>query len=86
MYFIFKLLKLVGKFFSLSISNMATLDFKLAKSIFLANFDAWAPVAFFNAVFVAELINLTQLSVFLLKILVLENINSIILCLYQSSY
>ena len=40
MYFIFKLLKLVGKFFSLSIANMATLDFKLAKSIFLANFDA----------------------------------------------
>ena len=32
---LFKLLKLVEAFFSLSISNLSTLDFKLAKSTFL---------------------------------------------------
>ena len=36
---LFKLLKLVETVFSFSIYNLSTLDFKLAKSSFLANFD-----------------------------------------------
>ena len=41
------MLKLVGTFFSLSISNLPSSDFKSAKSNFLANFDVSTPVAFF---------------------------------------
>ena len=36
---LFRLFKLVGIFFNLSISILSTLDFKLAKVNFLANFD-----------------------------------------------
>ena len=43
----------VGTFFSLSMSNLSTLDFKLAKSTFLANLDVSTPVAFFKSAFVA---------------------------------
>ena len=62
-------------FFNLSISNLSSSDFKLVKSTFLANLDASTSVAFFKSTF------------FLQNILVLENIHSLILCLfYQSSY
>ena len=44
---LFKLLKLVGTFFSLSISNLSTSDFTLAKSTFLAKDYVSIPVAFF---------------------------------------
>ena len=42
-----KSLKLVGKFFSLSMSYLSTSGFKLAKSIFLAKDDVSIPDAFF---------------------------------------
>ena len=50
---LFKLLKLVRKLSSLSISNLSTIDSKLAKSAFLiSNFsaksDVSTPVAFLN--------------------------------------
>ena len=38
---------------NLSISNLSTLHFKFAKSIFLANFDVSTPVPFFKSPFVA---------------------------------
>ena len=41
------MLKLAGIFFNLSISYLSTLDFKLAKSTFLANFDVSTPVVVF---------------------------------------
>ena len=44
-----KLLKLFGTFFDLSISNSFTLDFKLAKSVFLAKDDVSAPIAFLKS-------------------------------------
>ena len=50
---LFKLLKSVGRFFSLSISNLSTLDFKLAKSTFLANVYVSTPVVFFKSAIVA---------------------------------
>ena len=50
-----KLVKLVREFFNLSISNLSTLDFKLAKSTYLDNFVVSAPVAFFKSVFVEQL-------------------------------
>ena len=50
---LFKLLKLLGTFFNLLISNLSTLDFKLAKPTFLAHFDITTPVAFFKSDFVA---------------------------------
>ena len=40
---------------NLSISNLSTLDFSLAKSLFLANFNLPIPVAFFKPGFVALL-------------------------------
>ena len=43
--FLAKLLKLIGMFISLSISNFSALDFKFAKSNFSANLSA--PAAFF---------------------------------------
>ena len=49
------MLKLVETFFSLSISNLSILDFKLAKSTFLAKDDVSIPVSFFKSVFVAYL-------------------------------
>ena len=48
-----KLLKSVGTFFNLSISNLSTLYFRLAKSTFLAYFDVSTPVAFFKSAFAA---------------------------------
>ena len=48
---LYKFLKLVGTFFSLPISNLATLDFNLAKATFLAKHDVSIPVAFFKSVF-----------------------------------
>ena len=47
---LFNLLKLVWTFFSLSISNLSTLDFKLAQSTFLAKDYVSIPVAFFKSV------------------------------------
>ena len=44
------MLKSLGIFFNLSISKLSTLDFKLAKSTFLANFDVSTPAAFFNRI------------------------------------
>ena len=46
------MLKLLGTFLNLSISSLPTLDFKLAKSTFLANYDVSTPVAFFKSAFV----------------------------------
>ena len=39
-------------FFDLSTSNLPTLDFKFAKSNFLANFDVSTPVTYFQSPFV----------------------------------
>ena len=50
---VFRLLILPGTFFNLSISNLSILDFKLAQSTFLANFDVSTPVSFFKSAFVA---------------------------------
>ena len=50
---LFELLKLVGTFSNLSISNLSILDFKLAKSTFLANFNESTPTAFFKSHIVA---------------------------------
>ena len=47
----FKLLKLLGIFFNLSISNLSISDFKLAKPFFLAKVDASTPVAIFQICF-----------------------------------
>ena len=49
---LFKLLKLVGTFFHLFISNLSTSDFKLAKSLFLAKSHVWTRVAFLESAFV----------------------------------
>ena len=46
-------MKLVGTFFNLSMSNLSTSDFKLAKSLFLAKDDVSTLVGFFKSVFVA---------------------------------
>ena len=48
-----KLLKLVGTFFNLSISNRSTSAFKLTRSDFAANLDVSIPVAAFKSNFVA---------------------------------
>ena len=48
-----KLLQLVGTFFSLSISYLSTLVFKLAKLTTLAEDDVSISVAIFKCVFVA---------------------------------
>ena len=50
---LFKLFKLLSTFFSLSISNLSTSDFKLAKSVFLARDDVSTRVALFKSAFVA---------------------------------
>ena len=47
------LLKSTGVVYNLPISNLSTLDFKLAKSTNLVNFDVSTPVAFFKYDFVA---------------------------------
>ena len=79
--------KPVGTFSNLSISKLSTSDFNLAKSILLASFDVSTPVAFLNLLLLHYYINLIELSLFLLKISVLENIHSLILCLfYKSNY
>ena len=49
------MLKVLSTFFNLSISDLSTLDFKLAKSTVLANCDVPTPVAFFKSAFVAWL-------------------------------
>ena len=49
------MLKLLGTFFDLSISNLSTSYFKLAKSTFFENSDASAPVVFFKSAFVVWL-------------------------------
>ena len=69
-----------------SIYLILTLDFKLAKSTFIENFDESTPVAFFNLLLLHNLINQIQLSPFLLKISAVGNIYPFILCLlYQSN-
>ena len=50
---LFKSLKLVATFFSLSKPNLSTLDFKLTKSTFLANLNVLMPAAFLKFDFVA---------------------------------
>ena len=50
---LFKLFKVVGISFSLSISNLSTSDFQLGKSTVLAKNDALTPVAFFKSAFAA---------------------------------
>ena len=45
---LFKLLKPVSTYLNLSISNLSASDFKLAKSVFLANSDLSTPVTFFK--------------------------------------
>ena len=51
----FKLFKLLGTFFKLSISNLFASDFKLAESVLLPKSDVSIPVsiAFFKLAFVA---------------------------------
>ena len=44
----FKMLQLVGTFFNLSIFNLSVFDFKLAKSTFLGNYDAYILMHFLN--------------------------------------
>ena len=46
------MLKLLGVFFNLSISNLSKSDFKLDKSVFLTKSDLSTPVAFFKSEFV----------------------------------
>ena len=43
------LVKLVARFFNLSISNLSILYYKLTKSNFLAKFDVSKPVSFFKS-------------------------------------
>ena len=50
---LFKLLNPPGTFFNLSISNLSTLNSKLAKSTFLAIFDVSTPVALFKSAFIS---------------------------------
>ena len=87
---LFKSLKLVRKLSSLSISNLSTIDSKLAKSAFLnSNFsaksDVSTPVAFLNLSLLHNQTNLIQLSYFPVKNLVLENLHSFILCFFYQS-
>ena len=49
---LFKVLKPVGIFSNLSISNLLTSDFKYAKGTFLENFDVSTSVAFCKSAFV----------------------------------
>ena len=46
---LFKLLKLEGSFFILSIYNLSTSTFKLTRSDFATNLDVSIPVAFFKS-------------------------------------
>ena len=48
-----KLFKPLSTFSNLSISNLSTSNFKLAKSSFLANCDASTPASYFQSDFVA---------------------------------
>ena len=50
---LFVLLKLFGTFLNSSISNLPTLDFRLARSAFLWCFYVSTPVALFKSIFVA---------------------------------
>ena len=49
------MLKFPGTFFNLSISKLSTSDFKLAKSVFLAKFNVFTPVAFFKSAFLGQI-------------------------------
>ena len=51
--FFFRLLKLLGTFFNLSISNLSILDLKLDKSNFIADFDESTPIVSFKSAFFA---------------------------------
>ena len=46
---LFKLLKQLGTFFNLSISNLSTSDFKSAKSVFLAKSNVSTTAAFLKS-------------------------------------
>ena len=50
---LFKLFKPIGTFFDLSISNLSTSDFKVAKSVLLAKYDGSTGAAFLKSVFIA---------------------------------
>ena len=83
----FKLLKLLDTFFNLSIFTLSTSDFKLVKSVFQAKSDVQQLLGFLNLLLLHNKVNPIVLSLFLRKILVLENIRSFMSCLfYQSKY
>ena len=52
-FFFFRLLKLLGTFFNLSISNLSILDLKLDKSNFIADFNESTPIVSFKSAFFA---------------------------------
>ena len=52
---LFKLFQPVGTFSNLSVSSLATSDFKLAVSTFQTKFDVSTPVAFSKSTFAAKL-------------------------------
>ena len=84
---LFRLLKLASTFFNLLKSKISTPGFKLVKSVFLTKSDVSSPVTFLNLLLLHNLINLIQLSLFLQKISVFENIHSLTLhVFYQSNY
>ena len=80
---LFRLFKLLDTFFNLSISNLSTLDCKLAKSPYLANVDVSTPVAFLTIAFFNYYLLHFQFLLFVQEILVLENIHSFLLCLFN---
>ena len=72
--------------FNLSIFDVSTSDFKLAKkAFFLTIFDVSTSVAFFKFAFVAQLDKSNSTFYLPLKISVLENIDAFILCLFYQS-
>ena len=60
-----KLIKLVGRFFNLSISNISASDFKLIKSAFLAKDDVSNPVEILTLFLLHNLKNLILFSLLL---------------------
>ena len=82
---LFKLLILLGIFFNFSISYLSTSDFKWSKSDFLAESDVSIPVAFLDLLLLDEQTYLIRFLRLLLKILVLGDIQSFILCLFYLS-
>ena len=67
------LFKSIGVVYNLSLSNLSILDFKLAKSNFLANFDVSTLVTFFKSTFVAQLEQSNSTLIFHIKGLGLGN-------------